>query len=133
MNFTIKTINLRRAFFSSAALLSMLGGMILTNSNPVQAQITRSISNPNQSDLTHMSAQDIRSAERALDRNNCALFKYTIQCAYGNAGKRNRILKDVRQGYAVAFQGDGRVLKSYIDKVGIDEALSQLQRWEIDY
>ncbi len=35
---TTKRINLRRAFFGGAALASMLGGIIFTGSNPVQAQ-----------------------------------------------------------------------------------------------
>ena len=135
MNLTTKRMNLRRAFFSSAALVSVLGGMVLTGSNPVQAEQigTQSIENPNQPDLTHMSKQDRRSAERALDRNNCALFGYGIKCAYGSAGKRHHILKAVRKGHAVAFRGDGRVLKSYINKVGIDKAVLELQRWDINY
>ena len=135
MNLTTKRVNLRRAFFSGAALVSMCGGMILTGSNPVQAEQIRtlSIDNPDQPDLTHMSEQDRRSAERALDRNNCALFGYGIKCAYGSAGKRHHILKSVRRGHAVAFRGDGRVLKSYIDKVGIDQAVLELQRWDINY
>ncbi len=135
MKSTTQRINLRGVLFSGAALVSMLGGMILTASNPVQAQEhgVRSIKDPSKPDLTYMSVQDRRSAERALDRNNCALFGHGIKCAYGNAGKRHHILKSVRRGHAVAFQGDGKVLKSFIDKVGIDQAVLELQRWDINY
>lgn len=134
MNLTTKKINLRRALFSSVALVSMLGGIVLTASHPAQAQnSTQSIDNPDKPDVFYMSPQDIRSAERSLDRNNCALFHYGIKCAYGNAGHRHHILKSVRRGHAVAFEGNGKVLKSYIDKVGLDEVVLELQRLDINY
>ncbi|MGQ4650492.1 hypothetical protein [Lyngbya aestuarii] len=38
MNFTTQRRNVRNALFGGAALVSMLGGMIFTNSNPVQAK-----------------------------------------------------------------------------------------------
>ena len=130
MNLTTTKINLRRALFGSAALASMLGGIILTASNPAQAQqnsplfieaettpaSTRSITNPDKPDVFYLSEADRRRAERSLDRNNCALFRYGIKCAYGDAGYRNHILKSVRQHHAYAFRGDGRVLSSYIDR-----------------
>ena len=40
MNLTTQRINLRRAFFSSAALVSMLGGMILTASSAKAIEVT---------------------------------------------------------------------------------------------
>ncbi|MGQ4650493.1 hypothetical protein [Lyngbya aestuarii] len=39
MNFTTQRRNVRNALFGGAALVSMFGGMILTASNPVQAQL----------------------------------------------------------------------------------------------
>ncbi len=133
MKSTTQRINLRGVLFSGAALVSMLGGMILTASNPAQAIGFQSVADEDKPDLTYMSEQDRRSAERALDRNNCALFGHGIKCAYGNAGKRHHILKSVRRGHAVAFRGDGKVLKSFIDKVGIDQTVLELQRWDINY
>ena len=133
MKLTTKKMNLRRAFFSSAALVSMLGGIVLTTSYPAQAQETKSIANPDKPDVFYMSPEDMRSAERSLDRNNCALFNYGIKCAYGNAGYRHHILKSVRGGHAFAFKGDGKVLKSYIHKVGLDEVVRELQRLDINY
>ncbi|MEC4816482.1 MAG: hypothetical protein SAK29_24930 [Scytonema sp. PMC 1069.18] len=135
MNLTIQRINnVSRAFLSSAALISILGGMMLSASNPAQAQVRgQRIADPSKPDVTHMSDERILSAERSLDRNNCALFRYGIQCAYGNAGKRHDILKSVRQGHAAAFRGDGKVLKSFIKKVGINEVVVELQRWDISY
>ncbi|EAW36440.1 hypothetical protein L8106_23965 [Lyngbya sp. PCC 8106] len=135
MNLTTKKMNLRRALFSGAVLVSMLGGIGLTASNPAQAQppTQNSIADPDQPDVFYMSSEDIRSAERSLDRNNCALFNYGIKCAYGNAGYRHNILKSVKRGHAVAFKGNGKVLKSYINKVGLDEVVRELQRLDIDY
>jgi hypothetical protein len=134
MNLATKKINLRRALFSGVALISMLGGIGLTASYPAQAQYgTNSIDNPDKPDVFYMSLQDMRSAERSLDRNNCALFNYGIKCAYGNAGDRHHILKSVRRGHAFAFKGNGKVLKSYINKVGLDEVVRELQRLDIDY
>ncbi len=135
MNLTTKKINLRRALFSGVALVSMLGGIVLTASHPAQAQenTQNSIAEPDKPDVFYMSPQDIRSAERSLDRNNCALFHYGIKCAYGNAGYRHHILKSVKRGHAVAFKGNGKVLKSYINKVGLDEVVRELQRLDIDY
>ena len=135
MNLTTKRMNLRRALFSSTALASILGGMILTASNPAQAQQTetRSISNPNITDSFYMSEPSRQKAERSLDRNNCALFNSVIKCAYGDAGHRNHILKSVGRGHAVPFRGDGRVLQSYIDQVGLDKVIRELQRLDIDY
>ena len=135
MNLTTTKINLRRALFSSAALASMLGGIILTASNSVQAQelTIQSIKDPDKPDVFYLSEADKQSAERSLDRNNCALFRYGIKCAYGDAGHRNHILKSVRQGHAYAFRGDGRVLSYYIDRVGLDEAILELQRLDIDF
>ncbi|MGB3403298.1 MAG: hypothetical protein WBA77_11465 [Microcoleaceae cyanobacterium] len=127
-------MNLRRALFSSVALVSMLGGIVLTASHPAQAQnSTKSITDPDKTDVFYMSPQDMRSAERSLDRNNCALFHYGIKCAYGNAGDRHHILKSVRRGHAVGFYGNGKVLKSYINKVGLEEVIRELQRLDIDY
>lgn len=135
MNLTTKKINLRRALFSGAVLASMLGGMILTASNPAIAQGNKqnSIAEPDKPDVFYMSPHDIRSAERSLDRNNCALFHYGIKCAYGNAGHRHHILKSVRRGHAFAFKGNGKTLNSYIQKVGLDEVVRELQRLDIDY
>ena len=134
MNLTTTKINLRRALFSSAALASMLGGVILTASNPVQAQVQqRSIANPDKPDVFYLSEADKQSAERSLDRNNCALFRYGIKCAYGDAGHRHQILKSVKRRHAYAFRGDGRVLSHYIDRVGLDEAILELQRLDINF
>ena len=147
MNLTTTKINLRRALFSSAALASMLGGIILTASNPAYARPnnfsfikvqktpfrSHSIANPNKPDVFYLSEADKKKAERSLDRNNCALFHYGIKCAYGNAGHRYHILKSVRRRHAYAFRGDGRVLSYYIDRVGLDEAILELQRLDIDY
>lgn len=135
MNSTTKKINLRRILFSSATLASMLAGIMLTASNPVQAQDTsiQSIDNPDKPDVFHMSKTDRQSAERSLDRNNCALFNYGIKCAYGDAGYRHQILKSVRRQHASSFRGDGKVLTSYISRVGLDEVIRELQRLDIDY
>ena len=147
MNLTTTKINLRRALFSSAALASMLGGIILTASNPAQAGQNNSlfikaettpiransIANPDKPDVFYLSEADKQNAERSLDRNNCALFHYGIKCAYGNAGHRHKILKSVKRRHAYAFRGDGRVLSYYIDQVGLDEAILELQRLDIDF
>lgn len=106
----------------------------MTASNPAQAQPRSfSIYQPDKPDVFYLSKTDRRRAERSLDRNNCALFRYGIKCAYGNAGYRNRILKSVRRGHAYAFRGDGRLLKYYINQVGLDKAILELQRLDIDF
>ncbi len=124
-------MNIKKVF-----LVTMFSCMSLTGINNVaEAQfVDKSIKNPNNPEVLYMGRRNRIRVERSLDRNNCALFiGKGIKCAYGDAGTRNYILKAVDKGYARPFYGNGRTLRRYIRRVGINQVVVELQNLGINY
>ncbi len=94
---------------------------------------SRGIINPTETNFPDLSLEEKQLVENSLQKNNCALYYYGINCVYGNAGNKLRMEREIAKGDARPFTGDGSLLDSYIDRVGMDYTMKELERLHIDY